>query len=103
MLSQSVKKFSNLVVRMTAEAPNYWTRNCEAQTKAAVPGEVVGNIPTWLNGRLIRNGPGEKCIGDSYFNHLFDGMAVLHMVNIQDGKASYTSRWDTIISHKNIA
>ena len=78
---------------MSDDAPTMWARHCEAHTKDAVPGEVVGDIPSWLNGRLIRNGAGEKRIGDSYFNHLFDGMALLHMVNIEDGKATYTSRY----------
>lgn len=39
---------------------------------------VAGNIPEWLNGSLIRNGPGSIKIGQEEFNHLFDSSALLH-------------------------
>ena len=38
---------------------------------------VEGDIPTWLHGRLISNGPGQFQVGDTRFNHWFDGFALL--------------------------
>ena len=53
----------------------------------------VGSLPSWLNGRLIRNGPGLFEIGDTKLNHWFDGMALLHSFTIQSGKVTYTSKF----------
>lgn len=77
----------------TSSCPPLWLRHCDANTKTPVSGTVQGTIPSWLNGRLIRNGPGGKRVGETHFNHLFDGMSVLHMVNIENGQASYTARY----------
>ena len=55
--------------------------------------EFLGTIPDWVNGKLVRNGPGEKHIGKDTYKHLFEGSALLHMVSIQDGDATYTSRF----------
>ena len=38
---------------------------------------LTGNVPRWLKGTLIRNGPGSLECGDSRFQHLFDGAALL--------------------------
>merc|ERR1712002_609148 len=70
-----------------------WLRHCEEDTPSPVEGEVVGHIPDWLEGRLIRVGPGIQHIGNTSYKHLFDGLALLHMVQIQDGQATYTSRF----------
>jgi len=70
-----------------------FNRNCEADTKGAVEGEVEGTLPPWLQGRLVRNGPGAIRVGPDHYRHLFDGLALLHMVQIKDGKAFYTSRF----------
>jgi carotenoid cleavage dioxygenase-like enzyme len=32
--------------------------------------KVTGEIPTWLNGTLFRNGPGRYEYGDKKYNHL---------------------------------
>ena len=38
----------------------------------------LGDVPLWLNGSIIRNGPGEFDIGEESFKHWFDGHALIH-------------------------
>lgn len=45
----------------------------------------IGNIPHWISGRLIRNGPGLFEVGDTKYNHLFDGLSLLHSFTINQG------------------
>lgn len=47
----------------------------------------VGNLPGWLRGTLLRNGPGMFTVGDTTYNHWFDGMALMHSFAFKDGKA----------------
>lgn len=46
----------------------------------------IGQLPTWLQGILLRNGPGMHTIGDSKYNHWFDGLALLHSFTFKNGK-----------------
>lgn len=46
----------------------------------------VGSIPTWLQGTLLRNGPGLFSVGDSEYNHWFDGLSLIHSFTFSDGK-----------------
>ena len=39
---------------------------------------VLGTIPAWLNGHVMRNGPGEFDIGPDTFKHFFDGHTLIH-------------------------
>nr|ANB49723.1 carotenoid cleavage dioxygenase 8 a [Lilium hybrid cultivar] len=50
-------------------------------------GELVveGEIPLWLNGTYIRNGPGIWHIDDYNFRHLFDGYATLVRLCFHNG------------------
>ncbi|KAJ6666071.1 hypothetical protein lerEdw1_000975 [Lerista edwardsae] len=50
-----------------------------------IQAEVHGKIPSWMEGILLRNGPGMHTIGESKFNHWFDGMALLHSFTIKNG------------------
>ncbi|KAF4377217.1 carotenoid cleavage dioxygenase 8 homolog B, chloroplastic [Cannabis sativa] len=47
---------------------------------------VDGDIPLWLNGTYLRNGPGLWHIGNYDFRHLFDGYATLVKLNFRDGR-----------------
>ncbi|XBI61997.1 hypothetical protein VPH35_042713 [Triticum aestivum] len=49
--------------------------------------EVEGNLPLWLDGTYLRNGPGLWDLGDYGFRHLFDGYAMLVRVSFRDGHA----------------
>jgi len=57
--------------------------------------DVEGEVPDWLTGTLVRNGPGAYENDGASVNHWFDGMAMLHRFEI-DGStdtAEYTSRF----------
>jgi beta,beta-carotene 9',10'-dioxygenase len=54
--------------------------------------EISGHIPGWVNGLLIRNGPG-LVRSDRLVNHWFDGLAMLHRFEIRTGKVGYKSRF----------
>ncbi|GLT48200.1 hypothetical protein SLA2020_218400 [Shorea laevis] len=51
-------------------------------------GELVveGEIPLWLNGTYLRNGPGLWHIEDYNFRHLFDGYSTLVKLNFENGR-----------------
>ncbi|XP_060110342.1 beta,beta-carotene 15,15'-dioxygenase [Heteronotia binoei] len=55
--------------------------------------EVHGEIPSWMEGVLIRNGPGMHKIGEMEYNHWFDGMALLHSFTIKNGEVFYRSKY----------
>ncbi|XP_070709010.1 beta,beta-carotene 15,15'-dioxygenase [Pempheris klunzingeri] len=55
--------------------------------------EVKGNIPSWLQGTLLRNGPGIFSVGDTSYEHWFDGMAIMHSLTIKDGEVVHRSRF----------
>ncbi|XP_029061822.1 LOW QUALITY PROTEIN: beta,beta-carotene 15,15'-dioxygenase [Monodon monoceros] len=54
---------------------------------------VTGRIPAWLQGTLLRNGPGMHTVGETRYNHWFDGLALLHSFTIRDGKIYYRSKY----------
>lgn len=54
---------------------------------------IKGQIPSWINGSFLRNGPGKFEFGESKFTHWFDGMALMHRFNIKDGQVTYSSRF----------
>lgn len=45
-----------------------------------------GSIPSWLQGTLLRNGPGLFSVGSSEYNHWFDGMSLIHSFTFTDGE-----------------
>nr|XP_056718813.1 beta,beta-carotene 15,15'-dioxygenase [Euleptes europaea] len=54
---------------------------------------VHGEIPSWMEGVLLRNGPGMHKIGETEYNHWFDGMALLHSFTIKNGEVFYRSKY----------
>jgi carotenoid cleavage dioxygenase-like enzyme len=54
---------------------------------------VVGRLPEWLSGTLLRNGPGTFRVGTERYRHWFDGLAMLHRFTIDHGRVSYASRF----------
>ncbi|XP_034416642.1 beta,beta-carotene 15,15'-dioxygenase [Cyclopterus lumpus] len=55
--------------------------------------EVKGSIPSWLQGTLLRNGPGIFSVGATSYDHWFDGMAIMNSFAIKDGEVTYRSRF----------
>uniref|UniRef100_A0A8D0GRU9 Beta-carotene oxygenase 1 n=1 Tax=Sphenodon punctatus TaxID=8508 RepID=A0A8D0GRU9_SPHPU len=58
-----------------------------------IKAEVQGEIPSWLQGILLRNGPGMHTIGESKYNHWFDGLALLHSFTFKNGEVYYRSKY----------
>jgi carotenoid cleavage dioxygenase-like enzyme len=77
-----------------------WLRSCDHEITEPVEGIVSGEIPTWINGSLLRNGPGKLGFGGNSFKHLFDAAALLHRFNIANGKVTYQCRFLNSESYK---
>jgi beta,beta-carotene 9',10'-dioxygenase len=54
---------------------------------------VEGRLPEWLEGTLLRNGPGSFEAGRQRYRHWFDGFAMLHRFSFAGGQVSYASRF----------
>ncbi|PKK19849.1 beta-carotene oxygenase 2, transcript variant X1 [Columba livia] len=63
------------------------------ETPQPIPAKIKGHIPKWINGNLLRNGPGKFEFGEEKFNHWFDGMALLHQFQLEDGTVTYRSKF----------
>nr|XP_056716223.1 carotenoid-cleaving dioxygenase, mitochondrial-like [Euleptes europaea] len=63
------------------------------ETPQQIPTQVKGNIPQWLKGKLLRNGPGKFEFGKDKYNHWFDGAALLHQFTIENGVVKYQSKF----------
>ncbi|XP_063218959.1 carotenoid isomerooxygenase isoform X2 [Bacillus rossius redtenbacheri] len=70
-----------------------WLRSCSQEVVQPLEGKLSGQVPKWLRGSLIRNGPGSLKVGDMTFEHLFDSSALLHRFAIADGSITYQSRF----------
>jgi carotenoid cleavage dioxygenase len=55
--------------------------------------EVTGALPPELDGMLVRNGPNPIAAPDPASYHWFTGDAMLHAVELHDGKARYRNRF----------
>ena len=54
---------------------------------------ITGQVPDWLNGALIRNGPARFEVGTDVYRHWFDGLAMLHRFGFENGRVSYRNRF----------
>ncbi|XP_069750908.1 carotenoid-cleaving dioxygenase, mitochondrial-like isoform X4 [Narcine bancroftii] len=63
------------------------------ETPEPIAANVKGDIPKWLRGSLLRNGPGKYEFGNDRYNHLFDGMALMHQFKIDGGVITYMSKY----------
>uniref|UniRef100_A0AAQ4RLS3 Retinoid isomerohydrolase RPE65 n=1 Tax=Gasterosteus aculeatus aculeatus TaxID=481459 RepID=A0AAQ4RLS3_GASAC len=54
-----------------------------------IPARVIGVLPSWLGGSLLRMGPGLFEVGGEPFNHLFDGQALIHKFDLKNGQVTY--------------
>jgi beta,beta-carotene 9',10'-dioxygenase len=54
---------------------------------------VSGELPRWLKGQLLRNGPGRWKFDAREVSHWFDGMSLVHSFEIADGRVQYMSRF----------
>ncbi|KAG7178077.1 Beta,beta-carotene 9',10'-oxygenase-like 1 [Homarus americanus] len=95
-INTTYKSCKHLVQKMKEESieesRRVWIRSTDKATTTPVKGNVDGIIPQWLEGDLYRDGPGVLNIGDTWYHHIFDGMAVLHKFSIKGGETTYRSR-----------
>lgn len=54
---------------------------------------ITGEIPAWLMGTLVRNGPAKFEVGERKLRHWFDGFAMLHKFSFQRGVVSYANKF----------
>lgn len=64
-----------------------------SETPEPVTAEVKGSIPSWLEGTLLRNGPGLFSVGQSEYNHWFDGLSLIHSFTFSHGQVTYRSKF----------
>uniref|UniRef100_A0A4W6C3X6 Beta-carotene oxygenase 1, like n=1 Tax=Lates calcarifer TaxID=8187 RepID=A0A4W6C3X6_LATCA len=64
-----------------------------SETPEPVKAQVKGSIPSWLQGTLLRNGPGLFSVGSSEYNHWFDGMSLIHSFTFSEGEVTYRSKF----------
>ena len=73
-----------------------WLRTCAEDDIVKEPLQGVlengGEIPPWLSGVLYRTGYGLYVHGSDKLNHAFDPLAVVHAIEVKDGKAFYRNR-----------
>lgn len=55
--------------------------------------DVEGEIPAWLSGTLVRNGPGKFEVGEQKLRHWFDGLAMLRRYEFSDGEVRYSNQF----------
>ncbi len=67
-------------------------RNLRRATDKPVQASVKGSIPKWLNGSLFRNGPGQFEFNNKYYQHLFDGAAVINKFEIKNGDVFFSNK-----------
>lgn len=63
---------------------------------------VEGEVPDWLNGTFVRNGPISVEIGDQKLAHWFDGLAMLHAFSFQKNKVTYTNQFLKTDAYKTV-
>jgi beta,beta-carotene 9',10'-dioxygenase len=54
---------------------------------------VHGELPAWLSGSLLLNGPALWDLAERSYEHWFDGLAMLHRLRIAGGQVRYRSRF----------
>ena len=54
--------------------------------------QVIGKVPTDLNGLYVRNGPNAYYPPDWRY-HAYDGDGMLHAVRFENGQVTYRNRW----------
>ncbi|PSQ45862.1 beta-carotene 15,15'-monooxygenase [Halobacteriales archaeon SW_7_68_16] len=54
---------------------------------------VIGHVPDWLDGALIRNGPGAFELGGTGVDHWFDGLAMLTRFGFDGEGITYRNRF----------
>jgi carotenoid cleavage dioxygenase-like enzyme len=54
---------------------------------------VEGEVPQWLSGTLLRNGPAKFTHKNNWVSNWFDGLAMVHAFTCQNGTVSYANKF----------
>ncbi len=68
------------------------------ETKKDIALKTTGEVPTWLTGTFIRNGPASFSPDGSWF----DGLAMLHSFHFDNGKVLYKNRFLNSTPNANV-
>ena len=79
-------------VRKKTHSQLRYKSKCSFPNSCWYPTYVLsGEIPSWIDGSLFRNGPGKYELGDQQVEHLFDGLSVVHRFHITNGQVSFAA------------
>ena len=81
------------LVRGRGFAKGWATSPEEFVRPVAIAADAGARFPAWLDGVLVRNGPGMFEVGPTRVNHQFDGLAKLNKFNFSEGRVYYQSRF----------
>ena len=70
-----------------------WLRSCQEETQHPTIGIRTGDIPDWLSGSLVQNGPGKFSFGSDVYKHLFDGSALIQKFEVSGGEVTYQCKF----------
>lgn len=54
---------------------------------------INGELPAWLSGSFVSNGPGQFKVGSTHFNHWFDGFAMLKKFDFMSDGIRFQNRF----------
>lgn len=83
--------FSNFVPPTNGWVEYFSNSNYEIIEEIELP--VKGEIPKWVEGTMISNGPARFDIGNVSFTSIFDGFAKLHRWRLHKGKVLFNARF----------
>lgn len=71
-----------------------WAAGLATQPEeTSAPLDVEGDLPAWLAGTYVANGPGAFEVGDRPLVHWFDSLAMLRRFRFRDGRVAYANRY----------
>lgn len=71
-----------------------WAAGFETQSEeTSATLDVAGDLPAWLEGTYVANGPGAFEVGDRPLVHWFDPLAMLRRFRFVDGTVTYANRY----------
>ncbi|KAK8772438.1 hypothetical protein V5799_024319 [Amblyomma americanum] len=72
---------------------NFYGRSCVPEVSEPVAAVLQGQLPAWLQGKLLRNGPGMESVGVDRYNHALDSLAQIRQFSIENGQVFYQNRF----------
>jgi carotenoid cleavage dioxygenase-like enzyme len=90
-----VARAAEVGAQVAGDEPNPYLLGVYAPVSAEIDAadlEVIGRIPTDLNGVYLRNGPNPRFPPEGRY-HWFDGDGMVHAVHLENGTARYRNRY----------